>query len=97
MSFHFCLTVRFLDSCFHGRGDGGVEWPPSPMRAFQALIAAAARLGRGEPGESVVAGLHWLESLEAPPMIVAPDSREGLPYMTSGRITPWTSLDGFCR
>ena len=86
MSLHFCLTVRFLDPCFHGRGDGGgVEWPPSPMRAFQALIAAAARLGRGEPGESAAAALRWLESLETPPMIVAPDRREGLPlpYMTS--------------
>ncbi len=43
MPYFFCITVRFLDSAFHGRGDRGKpEWPPSPLRLFLALIAAAA-------------------------------------------------------
>ncbi|MSR56048.1 MAG: type I-U CRISPR-associated protein Cas5/Cas6 [Gemmataceae bacterium] len=45
MSSAFCLTVRFLDPVpsFHGKGDGEEpEWPPSPLRLFQALVAAAA-------------------------------------------------------
>ena len=43
---HFLnLSIRFLDPVpsFHGRGDGGTpEWPPSPLRVFQALLRAAA-------------------------------------------------------
>src|SRR6185437_13089146 len=45
MSSALCLTLRFLDSVprFHGRGDdGNPEWPPSPLRFFQALVSAAA-------------------------------------------------------
>lgn len=84
MSLHLCLTVRFLDSYFHGRGDGGaVEWPPSPMRAFQGLVAAAARLGRGEPAESAASALQWLEGIANPPEIVAPRENKGLPYSLS--------------
>src|ERR1700739_2161422 len=42
MSLYLCLTVRFLDLYFHGRiDDGSPEWPPSPMRAFQSMIAVA--------------------------------------------------------
>ena len=45
MPSQFCLTFRMLDLRFHGRGDGGApEWPPSPLRAFQALVCAAMRL-----------------------------------------------------
>ncbi|WP_409194161.1 type I-U CRISPR-associated protein Csb2, partial [Accumulibacter sp.] len=32
------IAVRFHDGRFHGRP----EWPPSPARLFQALVAAAA-------------------------------------------------------
>jgi CRISPR-associated protein Csb2 len=42
MSGYFCLSISPLDAAFHGRGDGGVaEWPPSPLRAFQALLTTA--------------------------------------------------------
>jgi CRISPR-associated protein Csb2 len=81
---HLILTVRFLDTYFHGRGDGGgTEWPPSPMRVFQGLIAAAARLGRGEPDERAAAAFRWLEELEGPSVIVAPLARTGAPYSLS--------------
>lgn len=84
MSMHLCLTVRFLDSRFHGRCDGGaVEWPPSPMRVFQGLTAAAARLGKGQLGDRAAAALRRLEELDVPPMIVAPAERLGLRYTVS--------------
>jgi CRISPR-associated protein Csb2 len=84
MSMHLIVTVRFLDTYFHGRRDGGgTEWPPSPMRVFQALIAAAARLGRGEPDERAAAAFRWLEELEGPSVIVAPSARPGAPYSLS--------------
>lgn len=38
------LSIRFLDSCYHGLTDSGErpEWPPSPFRVFQALVAGSA-------------------------------------------------------
>lgn len=67
MSDSLCLSFRFLSPWFHGRGDGGVpEWPPSPLRAFQALVAAA---GRGGTLESSGEALRWLESLDAPELV----------------------------
>ena len=51
MPSHFCLSVCFLDAAFHGRGDSGKsEWPPSPHRVFQALVAAGARQNGGDLG-----------------------------------------------
>jgi CRISPR-associated protein Csb2 len=41
----FRLTIQFHDSVhwFHGRGEGGsIEWPPSPLRIYQALVDAIA-------------------------------------------------------
>ncbi len=38
---YLCISATFLDGRFHGRRDGGEsEWPPSPLRLFQALVAA---------------------------------------------------------
>lgn len=66
------ISVRFLDGAFHGRGDGGEpEWPPSPLRLFQSLTNAAARLNGDGVGEKNAAVLHWLESLLSPPEILA--------------------------
>ena len=43
MSDYLCITVRFLQPYSHGRGDGGEpEWPPSPLRLFQALQRRAS-------------------------------------------------------
>ena len=44
---HLVLTVRFLDDRYHGLLDRGgpPEWPPSPFRLFQALVAGVARRG----------------------------------------------------
>ena len=68
MPTHFCLSIRFLDPTFHGRGDGNrPEWPPSPLRVFQSLVMAAAR----RRGTSDFDALRWLEKQSAP-ILVAP-------------------------
>src|SRR5665213_623925 len=67
------ITVRFLQPYSHGRGeDGSAEWPPSPLRLFQAVVASS--LGpqvddqrRARAGQA----LRWLER-QAPPEIFAP-------------------------
>lgn len=73
---HLLITVHWLDDRYHGLldRDGPPEWPPSPYRLFQALVAGVARRGEleTEPGEA----LDWLQSLK-PPMIIAPRSRPG--------------------
>lgn len=67
-----CVSMRFLDTTFHGRGDGGgPEWPPSPMRLFQALVASAGRLEPSGFSPTTTAALEWLEH-QPPPLIVAP-------------------------
>ena len=83
MTSHFCLSLHFLDRAFHGIGDGGErEWPPSPLRVFQALVAAAARRGAGELEAGVRLALEWMERQPAP-VIVAPASIEGIGYRLS--------------
>jgi CRISPR-associated protein Csb2 len=73
MPSYFCLTVRFLQPYHHGRTDGGEpEWPPSPLRLFQALVAAAGNRWReSQFREYAVPALHWLERLPSA-SIVAP-------------------------
>lgn len=82
MSCDLCLTITFLDPRFHGRREGGEpEWPPSPLRLFQAIVAAAAApTGRVEG--NVADSLRWFERLP-PPRIVTPGHRTGEPYRLS--------------
>lgn len=81
MPHHLRISVRFLDGEFHGRGDGGAnEWPPSPLRLFQALVAAsAARWNERRSIRHAAPALRWLEALP-PPTIIAPRSAEGAAY-----------------
>lgn len=73
MTRHLVLSFRFLSPWFHGRGDEGApEWPPSPLRAFQAVVAAAARAGTLE---STRRALTWLEQ-RAAPLIIASEAGE---------------------
>ena len=69
------MTVRWLDDRYHGLlgREGPPEWPPSPFRLFQALVAGIARQGGLS---SASQALEWLESLNAP-IILAPPSRPG--------------------
>jgi CRISPR-associated protein Csb2 len=75
------ISVRFLDDRYHGLTDNGesAEWPPSPFRLFQALVAGSAR-GQDVPG-GVSSALCWLELLD-PPVIGAPRRLEGRPLLT---------------
>lgn len=77
------ITVNFLSERYHGRNREKTleDFPPSPMRLFQALIAASHRGSYG--GQNVVVrdnALRWLENL-APPIIVAGET------VTSGEDT----------
>ena len=75
MSVSLCISVNFLDPRFHGRGDGGAnEWPPSPMRLFQALVAGNGPLLDGDG--DIDWALRWLEA-QTPPTILAPPSHIG--------------------
>src|SRR4051812_43821261 len=71
----FLLSVRFHDGRYHGSG----EWPPSPARLFQALVAGAAR-GKTLTEDDRRA-LAWLELRDAP-VIASPPMRVGRGYKT---------------
>lgn len=73
MTSNLCLTARFLQPYYHGRTDGDEpEWPPSPLRMFQALVAAAAARWRDAAfRQHAGSALDWLEQ-QAAPAIVAP-------------------------
>lgn len=74
MTVDLCISIRFLHPypLYHGRADGEEpEWPPSPMRLFQALLNAASLRVRGRPLPfDVYETLKYLEGLR--PQIVAP-------------------------
>lgn len=55
------LTIRFHDGRYHGAGD----WPPSPARLFQALVAGAGLSGLLRRSETTPA-LAWLERPQKP-------------------------------
>lgn len=78
----FRLSIRLLDGAFHGRGDRGEpEWPPSPLRAFQALVNAAARRWRTSQFESYARpALEWLEGLGLPTIAAPPGRTATRPY-----------------
>lgn len=81
MTRSLCISVTFLQPVYHGRTDGGRsgEWPPSPMRLFQALTAAA--FGGCAPradAKEYRSALGWLEQRK-PPEIIAVAARRGTP------------------
>ena len=75
MARNLVLHVTLHDR-FHGMAFGAPEWPPSPARVFQALVAGVARGRRIAAADA--RALEWLEAL-APPRIGAPRSRAGTP------------------
>ena len=63
------LEVTFTAGHFHGD-----EWPPSPARLFQALVAASHQGAHGLLHQSERdAALRWLER-QPPPAILAPEA-----------------------
>lgn len=90
MSTFFCVTVRLLQPAFHGRRqDDEPEWPPSPLRIFQALVAAAS-WKHASWHENLTRAFGWLESLDTAPILIAPAPAEGAGYRLS---VPNNSLD----
>ncbi len=81
MSSYFCISIRLLDCKFHGRKDRRLpEWPPSPLRVYQSLVAAASRMGEN----GLVVGdnrsaLTWLEGRTTPSLIIAPQAYSSSP------------------
>ena len=83
MSKFLRFSARFLDPepAFHGKRDGGEpEWPPSPLRLYQALLDAAANRWKNATFvEYAKPAFEWLQQLE-PPVILAPEHRVGIPF-----------------
>jgi CRISPR-associated protein Csb2 len=69
-----------MDDRYHGRdADGEPEWPPSPLRLFQALLASAYR--RSPESDGFLKSFCWLQNLSTPePLIIAPHARPGRPF-----------------
>lgn len=65
---YLAFTIRFLQTEWHGRGDAGEpEWPPSPLRFFQSLVAAAAaRSNERMRIDTAAPALRWLERQSFP-------------------------------
>jgi CRISPR-associated protein Csb2 len=77
---HLCISVTFLDPLFHGKGDDEPEWPPSPLRLFQALLAGARTGCRNlEWSDVKFEAFRWLEGRQ-PPLIIAPIVRRESAY-----------------
>lgn len=78
---YLLVSVRFLGDRYHGLTDNGEspEWPPSPFRLFQALVAGVA--AGVEIPERVGRAMEWLEELPAP-VIIAPRTTAGRPLLT---------------
>jgi CRISPR-associated protein Csb2 len=66
------ITVRLLSDRWHGEGD----WPPSPFRLFQALVAGTYGGRWRSEGDRVAndRAFAWLERLD-PPMVLAPRNK----------------------
>lgn len=59
MSDCLVITASLISARFHGRGqDGKIEWPPSPFRLYQALVAGAAHTTTIDEARPT---LLWLE------------------------------------
>ena len=81
MSRALLLSVRFHEGRFHGQDRRKApEWPPSPARLFQALVAGAAN-GAATPA-TMRSALEWLENLDAP-IIAVPVPERGQNFRNS--------------
>lgn len=74
MTTQFTLAVTFLTGRYHGD-----EWPPSPARLYQALVAGIMTCGYRDYAASSEPALRWLERL-SPPVIRACEIEERAAY-----------------
>lgn len=74
MDMQLRISVRFLSGRYHGE-----DWPPSPAKLMQALVAGANTGCRSLDWPTSRAALKWLEQLP-PPEIIAPDIVRGFGF-----------------
>jgi CRISPR-associated protein Csb2 len=82
MTLWFSIEVRLLTGRYHGRdANTRPEWPPTPLRLFQAITAGALS-GRWavEDRDASEKALRWIESLGAPEVVLAPPAHTLKPY-----------------
>lgn len=81
MTNYLCISVTLLDSLFHGKADHDEpEWPPSPLRLFQAMLRGARTGGHNSHWtDAKSVAFRWLEQCE-PPVIVAPQVSRASEY-----------------
>ncbi len=80
------ITVHLHNDRYHG----SPEWPPSPARLFQALVAGAAL---GSLSEDVLVALEWLETL-GPTTIAFPRAKVGQPFTNYVPDNDLDAVDG---
>ena len=67
------LYVRYPGGVYHG-----LEWPPSPFKLMQAMIAGFNQgRDRSLPDANFEAAIRWLEQ-QSPPWVDVPDSDKGI-------------------
>lgn len=77
MAAAICISTTFLTGRYHGE-----EWPPSPARLVQALVASAKTGANRTLWPQVEEGLRWLEQQPAP-VILAKPAQPQTPYCLS--------------
>ena len=91
------IEVRLLGERYHGAGD----WPPSPFRLFQALVAGAyGGRWRGGTGRRKDAAFRWLEGLASAAHRRPAQDRSAGPRRTlfpTTISTPSKAIRGACR
>ena len=82
MTSYLCITIQFFQPYSHGRDENGEpEWPPSPLRLMQALVAASAgRWNERTNLNRAIEALRHLESLSPPEIVAAEAVHCRLPY-----------------
>lgn len=76
---YLCISATFLANQFHGRD----EWPPSPARLFQALLAGSETCRYRLTSSEDQTTLRALESIPRAPEILACKTSQLHPYCIS--------------
>jgi len=63
-----CISATFLTGRYHGE-----EWPPSPARLMQALVAGVKTGGYRSLWPEAEVALRWLEQRPAPVILALPE------------------------
>ncbi len=80
MTRYLRISITFLDNLYHGKLNGRQpEWPPSPYRLFQALLAGSRTGCRIQQwSDTTSEAFRWLERQQ--PIIITPPAFPATPY-----------------